>query len=142
MCRLNISLCFTLLLLAAAARADILPQPDRGSPVGTAGGLEFKVELVDVEMGPINGPHYKKEVQVVILAGCADDGPNCGLAREKNAIGMEVQEVDGHGLQPARGMVQQILDAFAAKTAGPTVTLTLYSTATNAGPVRIAFARY
>ena len=44
-------------LVVSAALADIAPTPDRGPPMGDAGGLSFMVQSVQVEMGPANGPH-------------------------------------------------------------------------------------
>ena len=34
--------CLALMLAAATARADILPTPDRGPPMGSAGGLRLR----------------------------------------------------------------------------------------------------
>ncbi len=133
--------CFALALAASAARGDILPTPDRGPPMGDAGGLSFAVQSVEVQFGPVNGPHYQKTLQVVVLVGCVDGQPNCALARSKNLIGMEVDSVDGESLRPERGMVRQIMDAFASKTAGPTITLELYSRAANSEAVKVGFAR-
>ena len=42
------------------------------------------------------------------------------LARAKAVVGMEVVAVDGKGLVPERGMVRQILAAFAAAKAQAT----------------------
>jgi len=134
--------CSALLLASALARADLLPEPDRGPPIGSVGGLDFRIEWVDVEMGPAKGPHYKKRLQVVVLAGCAEEQPNCQLARDRNLIGMEVQSVDGQHLQPEKGMVRQILDAFTSKVEPASVTLELYSRATNTGPFKIGFSRH
>jgi hypothetical protein len=128
-------------LAVSAALADIAPTPDRGPPMGDAGGLSFMVQSVRVEMGPANGPHYSKSEQVVVLTGCADGTPNCALARAKNLIGMEVDEVDGRPLRPEIGMVKEILDAFADPKAPATVTLTLYGRAADAQPVEVAFKR-
>jgi hypothetical protein len=134
-------LCLALLLAASTAGADIPPTPDRGPPMGSAGGLDFAIQPVEVEMGPVNGPHYYKTFQVAVLAGCTDGQPNCTQARSGNLIGMEVITVDGEDLRPERGMVQQILDAFANKAAGPTVTLELYSRGSKADPTKVSFAR-
>ena len=82
-------------LVVSAALADIAPTPDRGPPIGDAGGLTFMVQSVQVEFGPANGPHYYKTEQVVVLTGCAEGTPNCALARAKNLVGMEVDAVDG-----------------------------------------------
>jgi len=82
-------------LAADSALADLAPIPDKGPPIGDAGGLSFKVQSVEVEMGPANGPHYKKAAQVVVLTGCAEGTPNCALAQAKNLVGMEVAAVDG-----------------------------------------------
>jgi hypothetical protein len=133
--------CLALMLAASTARGDILPTPDRGPPLGEAGGLSFEVRWVEVEFGPLNGPHYQKTLQVVVLAGCDDGRPNCALARSKNVIGMEVGSVDGAGLRPERGMVRQIMDAFADKAAPPTIALELYSRAANSEAIEVAFAR-
>jgi hypothetical protein len=128
-------------LVVSAAWADIAPTPDRGPPLGDAGGLTFMVQSVEVEMGPANGPHYSKTEQVVVLTGCAEGTPNCALARAKNLVGMEVDAVDGRALRPEIGMVKQILDAFADSKVPATVALTLYGRAADAQPVEVKFAR-
>jgi len=128
-------------LVASVALADIAPTPDRGPPMGDAGGLTFMVQSVEVEMGPANGPHYSKTEQVVVLTGCAEETPNCKLAKTKNLVGMEVVAVDGMGLMPEKGMVRQILDAFADAKTPATIALTLYGRAADAQPVEIKFAR-
>jgi hypothetical protein len=128
-------------LVVSAALADIAPTPDRGPPMGDAGGLSFMVQSVQVEMGPANGPHYSKTEQVVVLTGCADGTPNCALAKTKNLVGMEVAAVDGAELMPAKGMVAQILAAFADPKAPATIALTLYGRAADSQPVEVAFAR-
>ncbi len=133
--------CLALMLAASTARGDILPTPDRGPSMGEAGGLNFEVRWVEFEMGPVNGPHYQKRGQVVVLAGCEDGRPNCALAKSKNLIGMEVGSVDGASLRPERGMVRQIIAAFADKAAPPTISLELYSRAANSEPIEVAFAR-
>jgi hypothetical protein len=133
--------CFALMLTVSTVRADILPAPNRGPPMGSAGGLDFMVEWIAVERGPVNGPHYQKRQQVVVLAGCVDGQPNCKLARSRDLIGMEVRAVDGESLRPEKGMVQQIVEAFASKTAAQTVTLELYSRASKSEPINVAFAR-
>lgn len=133
--------CFALALAASAARGDILPTPDRGPPMGDAGGLSFAVQSVEAQMGPANGPHYQKSEQVVVLVGCVDGQPNCALARSKNLLGMEVDSVDGRSLRPERGMVRQIMEAFADKAAAPTITLELYSRAANSEAIQVVFAR-
>jgi hypothetical protein len=128
-------------LAASAAFADIAPTPDRGPPIGDAGGLTFMVQSVQVEFGPAAGPHYQKTEQVVALTACADATPNCALAKKKNLIGMEVSAVDGKGLAPEVGMVGQILAAFADSKAPATITLTLYGRAADSQPVEVKFAR-
>jgi len=133
--------CLALMLAASTARGDILPTPDRGPPMGEAGGLSFEVRWVEFEMGPLNGPHYQKRGQVVVLVGCDEERPNCALAKSKRLIGMEVGSVDGASLRPERGMVRQIIDAFADKTAAPTIALELYSRAANSEAIEVAFAR-
>ncbi len=129
-------LCLTLMLATSIARGDILPTPDRGPPMGSAGGLDFSIQSVEVEM---HG--YSKTIQVAVLVGCADERPNCKLARSRNFIGMEVLTVDGQDLQPQKGMVRQILDAFQSKAAAQTVTLELYSRASKGEPIKVSFAR-
>jgi hypothetical protein len=129
------------ILIAGAALADLAPIPDKGPPIGDAGGLSFTVQSVEVEMGPANGPHYKKAAQVVVLTGCAEGTPNCTLARAKAVVGMEVVAVDGMGLMPEKGMVRQILDAFADPKAPATIGLTLYAHAADSKPVEVRFAR-
>jgi hypothetical protein len=128
-------------LVVSAALADIAPTPDRGPPMGEAGGLSFTVQSVQVAFGPANGPHYYKTEQVVVLAGCADGTPNCALAKTKNLVGMEVSAVDGAELMPAKGMVAQILAAFADAKAPATIALTLYGRAADSKPVAVKFAR-
>ena len=128
-------------LVVSAALADIAPTPDRGPPMGDAGGLTFMVQSVEVEMGPANGPHYSKTEQVVVLTGCAAGTPNCALAKTKNLVGMEVSAVDGAELRPEKGMVAQILAAFADPKAPATIALTLYGRAADSQPVEVAFAR-
>jgi len=128
-------------LVVSAALADIAPTPDRGPPMGDAGGLTFMVQSVQVEFGPANGPHYSKTEQVVVLTDCADQTPNCALARAKGVVGMEVTDVDGAELRPENGMVGQILDAFADSKAPAKVTLTFYARAADAQPVEVKFAR-
>ncbi len=130
-----------LMLAVSTARADILPTPDRGPPIGEAGGLSFEVQWIEVQFGPVNGPHYQKSEQVVVLAGCDDGQANCALARSKNLLGLEVGSVDGESLRPGRGMVRQIIDAFADAAAAPTITLELYSRAANGEAIEVAFAR-
>ena len=128
-------------LAVSAALADIAPTPDRGPPMGEAGGLSFMVQSVQVEMGPANGPHYSKTEQVVVLTGCAEGTPNCALARAKNLVGMEVSAVDGAELMPEKGMVRQILDAFADAKAPSTIALTFYARAADSQAVEVKFAR-
>ena len=128
-------------LLVSVALADIAPTPDRGPPMGDAGGLSFMVQSVQVEFGPANGPHYNKTEQVVALTGCAEGTPNCALAKTKNLIGMEVSAVDGAELMPEKGMVAQILAAFADLKAPATIALTLYGRAADSKPVEVKFAR-
>ena len=133
--------CIALALAVSAARADILPTPDRGPPLGEAGGLSFEVRWVEYQMGPAGGPHYQKRGQVVVLVGCDEGQANCALARSKALIGMEIASVDGARLRPERGMVRQIMDAFANKAAAPTITLELYSRADDIQTIEVAFAR-
>jgi hypothetical protein len=128
-------------LVVSAALADIAPTPDRGPPIGDAGGLTFAVQSVQVEFGPANGPHYSKTEQVVVLTDCAEGASNCKLAKTKNLVGMEVSAVDGAELMPAKGMVAQILAAFADAKAPATIALTLYGRAADSQPVEVKFAR-
>ncbi len=128
-------------LVVSAALADIAPTPDRGPPSGDAGGLSFMVQSVQVEFGPANGPHYYKTEQIVVLTGCAQGTPNCALAKTKNLVGMEVTDVDGAELMTEKGMVAQILAAFADSKAPATIALTFYARAADAQPVEVAFAR-
>ncbi len=109
-----------LVLAAASASADILPEPDAGPPIGSAAGLDFAIQSVSVKMPP----GYTKSWPVVVLTGCTEGKPNCTLARSRNLIGAEVEDVNGENLEPSKGRVQQILDAFAHNSA---VVLTLYS---------------
>jgi len=128
-------------LVVSAALADIAPTPDRGPPMGDAGGLSFAVQSVQVEMGPANGPHYYKTEQVVVLTDCAAGTSNCALAKTKNLVGMEVTDVDGAELRPEKGMVAQILAAFADAKAPATVALTFYGRAADSKSVEVTFAR-
>ena len=128
-------------LVVSAALADTAPTPDRSPPIGDAGGLSFMVQPVQVEFGPANGPHYYKTEQVVMLTDCAARTPNCALAKQKNLIGMEVSAVDGAELRPEKGMVAQILAAFADPKAPTTIALTLYGRAADSQPVEVKFAR-
>ncbi len=128
-------------LIVSIAWADIAPTPDRGPPLGDAGGLTFMVQSVQVAFGPAHGPHYYKTEQVVVLAGCADQTPNCALATKKNLVGMEVTDVDGAELKTEKGMVRQILDAFTDSKAPATIALTLYGRAADSQPVEVKFAR-
>ncbi len=140
------------LLMATAARADLLPTPDRGPRSGSAGGLDFSIHSVSVQMRPTQFlgspdskgfriiPGYSKTVEVVVLDGCIDGQPNCTLAHSRNLIGMEVETVDGQYLRPETGMVRHILDAFANKKAGATVLLELYFRASRE-TLKVSFAR-
>ena len=132
---------FAATLFVSAALADIAPTPDRGPPLGDAGGLSFAVQSVQVEFGPANGPHYQKTEQVVVLTGCADGTPNCALAKKHNLVGMEVSAVDGADLRPEKGMVAEILAAFADSKAPATIALTFYSQAADSQAVEVKFAR-
>jgi hypothetical protein len=125
------------LLVASTAHADIPPPPDRGPPSGSAGGLDFAIQWVSVQLPQ----GYSRSVRVVVLNGCSDGQPNCSLAHNRNLIGMEVDKVDGQDLQPETGMVQQILDAFANKTASKTIVLEFYERAPNEGTITVGFAR-
>ncbi len=127
--------------VVSAALADIAPTPDRGPPTGDAGGLTFMVQSVQVAFGPANGQHYYKTEQVVVLTGCAKGAPNCAVARAKNLVGMEVTDVDGAELMTEKGMVRQILDAFANSKAPATIALTFYGRAADSKPVEVTFAR-
>jgi len=75
--------CLALMLTVSIARADILPTPDRGPPMGSAGGLDFAIQSIKVEMGPVNGPHYSKTAQIAVLVGCTDGQPNCALVESR-----------------------------------------------------------
>ena len=54
---------------------------------------------------------------------------------------MEVTDVDGAELAPEKGMVAQILAAFADPKAPATIALTLYGRAADSKPVEVKFAR-
>jgi hypothetical protein len=136
-----LAVAFAAPLAASAALADIAPTPDRGPPAGDAGGLTFMVQSVQVAFGPANGPHYSKTEQVVVLAACAEATPNCALAKTKNLVGTEVSAVDGAELMPEKGMVRQILAAFADSKAPATIELTFYTRAADSTPVEVKFAR-
>jgi hypothetical protein len=111
-----------LVLAAASANADILPEPDAGPPMGSAAGLDFMIQDVTTTM-PTG---YTKSWPVVVLTGCTEGKPNCTLARSRNLIGAEVEDVNGANLEPDKGRVRQIMDAFAHNRS---VVLTLYSRA-------------
>ena len=130
--------CLALMLTASTARADILPEPDRGPPMASAGGLDFAIQSVEVKFPP----GYTKTLQVAVLTGCTDGHPNCELARSRNLIGMEVLTVDDQYLRPENGMVRQIVDAFERKSDARTVTLELFSRASNSESIKISFARH
>ena len=129
--------CLALMLAAVTARADILPQRDRGPPMGSAGGLDFAIQAVSVRM---HG--YSKTEQRVVLVGCTEGQPNCTLARSRHLIGIEVSTVNDRPLQPRFGMVQEILDAFARTADGRTVTLEFYSSGSNNDAIKVSFARH
>ena len=129
--------CLAFVLAASTARADIAPEPDRGPPMATAGGLDFAVQSVVVKFPP----GYTKTLQVAMLVGCTDGHPNCRLARSKNLIGMEVLSVDGESLQPENGMVRQIVDAFERKSDARAVTLELFSRGSGSESIKVSFAR-
>lgn len=130
-------ICLALVLTASTARGDITPEPDRGPAMATAAGLEFAVQYASVKFPP----GYTKTLQVAVLTGCTQGHPNCKLARSKNLIGMEVLTVDGAYLQPEQGMVQQIVDAFDSKSGARTVTLELFSRASNSESTKVSFAK-
>ena len=129
--------CLAFMLAASTARGDIAPEPDRGPPMATAGGLDFAIQSVVVKFPP----GYTKTLPVVVLTGCTDEHPNCRLARSRNLIGMEVLTVDGEYLRPENGRGQQIVDAFERKGAGRTVTLELYSRGSESESIKVSFAR-
>lgn len=129
--------CFLAVFAGSAALADITPEPDRGPPMGSAGGLDFAIQSVQSTFPG----GYTKTLQVVVLTGCEDGKPNCKLARARNLIGMEVDSVDGASLRPELGMVQQIIDAFTTKSKSGTVTLELYSRANDSAAIKVAFAQ-
>ncbi len=140
-CRIEL-VCLALMLAIPAARADILPVPDRGPFTGSAGGLDFAVESIEPPPPPVGGPRLSRHpLQVVVLVGCADEHPNCKLARSRNLIGMEVLTVDGESLRPEKGMVRQIVDAFARQAATRTVSLELFARNSKNEPIKVAFAR-
>ena len=128
-------------LVVSAALADIAPTPDRGPPLGDAGGLTFMVQSVEVEMGPANGPHYSKTEQVVVLTGCAEGTPNCALAKRQESRRHGSGGGRRHRAAPEKGMVRQILAAFADAKAPATIALTLYARAADSQPVEVKFAR-
>jgi hypothetical protein len=130
--------CLALMLATSTARGDIAPEPDRGPPMASAGGLDFAIQSVEVTFPP----GYTKTLPVVMLVGCTDGHPNCKLARSKNLIGMEVLTVDDQYLHPEIGMVQQIVDAFEGKSAAKTVTLELYLRGSNGDSIKVFFARH
>ena len=121
--------------------ADIAPTPDRGPPMGDAGGLSFMVQSVQVEMGPANGPHYYKTEQVVVLTDCAEGTPNCALAKSKEPRRHGSDGGRRRGAQAGKGHGRQILAAFADSKAPATVALTLYGRAADSKPVEVKFAR-
>jgi hypothetical protein len=62
-------------------------------------------------------------------------------AKSRHLIGMEVLTVDGQNLRREKGMVQQIIDAFAREGATRMVTLELFSRGSQNEPIKISFAR-
>lgn len=128
-------------IATASARADILPTPDPGPFTGSAGGLDFSIQSVTYTMGPQGGPHYTKTGQVVVLDGCTDGKPNCRLARVGHLIGMEVETVDGENLRAEKGMIRQILAAFANKAAGRKIVFELYRRDAGSEVTRVSFDR-
>ena len=129
--------CFAFILTAFTARADIAPEPDRGPLMASAGGLDFAIRSVVVKFPP----GYTKTLQVAVLVGCTDGHRNCKLARSRNLIGMEVLTVDGEYLRPENGRVQQIVDAFASKSAGRSITLELFSRGSGNQSMKVSFVR-
>jgi hypothetical protein len=129
--------CLAFMLAVSTARGDILPEPDRGPPMATVGGLDFAIQSVEVTF-PAG---YTKTLQVAVLVGCTDGHRNCRLARFRNLIGMEVLTVDGEDLRPENGMVQQIVDAFERKPAARSVTLELFSRGSGNESIKVSFAR-
>ena len=129
--------CLAFMLAASTARADIAPEPDRGPPMATAGGLDFAIQSVVVKFPP----GYTKTLPVVVLTGCTVGHRNCKLARSRKLIGMEVLTVNGEYLRPENGSVRQIVDAFASKSAAKTVTLELYSRGSGSESIKVSFAR-
>ena len=134
--RLVGAICLGLVLVAAVARADIPPTPDRGPPRGSAAGLDFEVRSIEVKMPP----GYSKPIQVAVLTGCTEGHPNCTRARARRLIGMQVVAVDRLPLEPEHGMVQQILDAFESKTGAATVALELLPASAKGKSVTVAFS--
>ena len=129
--------CLAFMLAAATARADIAPEPDRGPPMATAGGLDFAIQSVVVKFPP----GYTMTLPVVVLTGCTAGHRNCRLARFRNLIGMEVLTVDGQYLRPENGRVQQIVDAFERKSAARSVTLELSSRGSGNESIKVSFVR-
>jgi hypothetical protein len=134
--------CFAFTLAGFSARADVAPEPDHGPPIATVAGLDFAVQTVEEEKGPVvGGRYYSEPEQVVVLTGCTAGHPNCKLAKSKNLIGMEVLSVDDESLHPEIGMVRQIINNFSGKTGKRTVALELFSRGSNNESIRVSFAR-
>lgn len=129
--------CLAFILAVSAANADILPKPDRGPSMATVAGLDFAIQNVTVKYPP----GYTKTLPTVVLTGCTDGHENCRLARSKNLIGMEVLSVDGAGLEPDPGRIQQIIAAFSHGKGTQRVTLELYSRSSAGAAIMVAFAR-
>jgi hypothetical protein len=111
------------------------------SVVIPAAAISSRIESVQVEFGPANGPHYQKTEQVVVLTGCAESAANCVLAKKQNLVGMEVAAVDGAELRSEKGMVAEILAAFPDSKAPATIALTFYARAADDQPVEVKFPR-
>ncbi len=137
---LPLCLCLAAMMAAASARGDILPVPDPGPFTGEAAGLQFAVTEVDVVMPPVN-PRYHKRIQVTVLSGCVDGHPNCALAHAQHLIGMEIASVNDGYLRSDKGMVNQLLSAFADPSGRKTVTLELFSRQSENRPLKVSFAR-
>jgi hypothetical protein len=134
-------ICLMLSLAAAVVRADSLPEPDQGPLLGSVGGLEFEIQRADVRTPAGTTLLGHKGQQMAVLVGCTEGHPNCTLAVTNHAIGMEVLSINGQRIDPKRGRIQQILDAFDSKTTDRTVTLEMYLFRSNIDSVPIEFQK-
>jgi hypothetical protein len=131
---MNVRLASLVIFLAASAvRADIPPTPDAGPRTGSAAGLSFAIQPVDIGVPP-DHPRYTKTFDELILVGCRTNTANCRLAHAKHLLGLAIGAVDGAETRPEAGMVRQVLAAFSRTSGSRTVTLEFFDPQSNGGP--------